>query len=141
MSNMNCLLLKHASRLKHGVDRGKVAPQNVLTVFLSVVFTSVTSPGSTTKDVGEVGLGTISGGGKGLAKINRELRGSMPTTGFLLSKGSCQYDSPDGLVFCTRPPIKMLELVLEQGNGCSHKTSPDGMVGPNDILQLELVFE
>lgn len=81
-----------------------------MTVFLSVIFNSVTSPGSTTRDVGEVGSGTILGDGKGLAKISRELRGSLPTIGFPLSKGPFQYDSPEGLVFCTRPPRKISDL-------------------------------
>lgn len=103
-----------------------------MTVLLSVVLKSVTSPGSTTRDVGEVGSGTISGVGKALAKINKELRGSMPTMGFLLSKGSSQYDPPEGLVFCTRPPKKILELAFPRGldNAWSCKTSLDGMIGP-----------
>ena len=114
-----------------------------MTVFLSVMFNSVTSPGSTTRDVGEVGSGTISGDGKGLAKISRELRGSFPTIGFPPSKGSFQYDPPEGLVFCTRPPKDISELdsfLLGQGHISDNRTSLDGMIGPKGVLRLDITF-
>ena len=114
-----------------------------MTVFLSVAFKLVTSPGSTTRDVSRFGSGTISGAGKGLANINRELRGSMPTRGFLLSKGSCQYDSPEGLVFCTRPPRKIFDLafLLQQNNILSRTTNLNGEAGYKGVLQLDVVHK
>ena len=113
-----------------------------MTVFLSVVFNPVTFPGPTTREVCEAGSGTISGAGKGLAKISRELRGSLPTIGFPLSKGPFQYDSPEGLVFCTRPPTHFSELksLLGQCNILNCETSLDGMIDQNGALRLDIVF-
>ncbi len=130
-------------RKRNNRIRKYVPPGLKMIVFLSVPFKLVTSPGSTTRDVGRFWSGTKSGAGKGLANINRELRGSMPTRGFLLSKGSCQYDSPEGLVFCTRPPRKILELafLLQQNNNSSRTTNLKGEAGYTGVLQLDVVHD
>ena len=136
-----CFKTQNLVQKRNNRIRKYVPPGLKMTVSLSVAFKLVTSPGSTTRDVGRFGSEIISGAGKGLAKINRELRGSMPTRGFLLSKGSCQYDSPEGLVFCTRPPRKILELafLLLQNNTLSRTTNLNGEAGYTGVLQLDVV--